>query len=201
MPSIPQTWNVDTEHRLADDPEAIASDREERRRKRGRQTVRDMVLSMLVVTGAVAILFLPWNHRDVNPVKVVDPAATVSSARAAVTWPVLVPNLPDTWRCTSARIGAAADAEPIVHLGYLSPSTKYVGIEQSATKVTSFVHDAVVGGQRSGTMSINGQVWQRYVSPDGIQKSLVQISHGATYVLNGQADWPEIETFVKSLRG
>ena len=49
------------------------------------------------------------------------------------------------------------------------------------------------------TVIINGQSWQRYVSPDGVQKSLVQAAHGATYVVNGQADWPEIETFVRSL--
>jgi hypothetical protein len=187
------------EHDLADDPEAIEADRAERRRRRGRQTVRDMILSMLVVTGAVAILFLPWNHRNVDPVKVVDPAPTLTSARAAVTWPVLAPKLPQTWRCTSARISAAADAQPIVHLGYLSPSDRYVGIEESATKVTSFVRDSVVGGQPSGTVTIDGQIWQRYISPDGVQKSLVQSSHGATYVVNSQAEWPEIETFVQSL--
>jgi hypothetical protein len=96
-------------------------------------------------------------------------------------------------------MGAAADAQPIVHLGYLSPGTKYVGIEESATKVTSFVRDAVVGGQPSGSTTINGQVWQRYVSPDGTQKSLVQSSSDVTYVVNGQADWPDIEAFVKSL--
>ena len=202
MVSIPQTGGVDqgsTERQLADDPEAVEADRAERRRRRGRQTVRDMILSMLVVTGAVAILFLPWNHRNVDPVKVVDPAPTLASARTAVTWPVMAPHLPATWRCTSARISAAEDAQPIVHLGYLSPSTKYVGIEESATKVTSFVRDAVVGGVPSGTVTINGQSWQRYISPDGVQKSLVQSAQGATYVVNGQADWPEIETFVRSL--
>ena len=184
---------------LADDPQAIAADRAERSRKRGRQTVRDMVLSMLVVTGAVALLFLPWNHRNVDPVKVVDPAATVATAREVVSWPVLTPHLPATWRCTSARIDSAGDAQPIVHLGYLTPETRYIGIEQSATKVTSFVHDAVVGGQPAGTSTINGVVWTRYVSSDGVQKSLVQSAPGATYVVNSQAEWPEIETFTRSL--
>lgn len=187
------------EHQLADDPEAIAADRAERSRKRGRQTVRDMVLSMLVVTGAVALLFLPWNHRNVEPVKVVDPTATVAAAREAVAWPVLTPRLPATWRCTSARIDSAGDGQPIVHLGYLTPDTRYIGIEESATKVTSFVHDAVVGGQAAGTSTINGVAWTRYESSDGVQKSLVQSAKGATYVVNSQAEWPEIETFTRSL--
>jgi hypothetical protein len=199
---IPQTWGMEqtpTERQLADDPEAIAADRAERSRKRGRQTVRDMVLSMLVVTAAVAVLFLPWNHRDVETVKVVDPIPTVTAARGVVTWPVLQPNLPPTWRCTSARLSAAGDAQPIVHLGYLSPSARYVGIEQSATKETSFVHDSVVGGKPSGTSTINGVVWQRYESADGVQRSLVDSAHGATYVVNSQAQWPEIEQFARSL--
>lgn len=199
---IPQTRFMDqgpVGHQLADDPEAIAADRAERSRKRGRQTVRDMVLSMLVVTGAVALLFLPWNHRNVDPVKVVDPAATVATARASVSWPVLTPHLPATWRCTSARIDAAGDAQPIVHLGYLTPDTRYVGIEESATKETSFVHDAVVGGQPAGTSTINGVTWTRYESADGVQKSLVQRANAATYVVNSQADWPELETFARSL--
>lgn len=199
---IPQTWGMDqtpTELQLADDPEAIAADRAERSRKRGRQTVRDMVLSMLVVTGAVAILFLPWNHRDVEPVKVVDPIPTVATAREIVTWPVLQPNVPATWRCTSARISTAGDAQPIVHLGYLSPTSRYVGLEQSGTKETSFVHDAVVGGKPTGTSTINAVVWQRYESPDGLQRSLVTSVNGATYVVNSQAQWPEIEQFTRSL--
>jgi len=199
---IPQTWGMDqipTERQLADDPEAIAADRAERSRKRGRQTVRDMVLSMLVVTGAVAILFLPWNHRDVETGKVVDPVPTVAAARGIVTWPVLEPNLPATWRCTSARISTAGDAQPVVHLGYLSPSSRYVGLEQSGTKETSFVHDSVVGGKPTGTSTIDGVVWQRYESADGVQRSLVQSVDGATYVVNSQAQWPEIEQFTRSL--
>ena len=187
------------ERELADDPEAVAADRAERSRKRGRQTVRDMVLSMLVVTGAVALLFLPWNHRNVDPVKMVDPNPTIATARGLVTWPVLAPKLPAAWRCTSARIGTAGDAQPIVHLGYLSPNSRYVGIEQSATKETSFVPNAVVGGKPDGSVTINGTVWQRYVSPDGVQKSLVNVAKDVRYVVNSQADWPEIETFTKSL--
>jgi len=193
---VPEDWADRTD----DDPAAVAAMREERANRRMRQTIRDMVISMLVVTGAVVVLVAPWNRTQPDPVTVVDPAPVVAGARATEPWPVLAPvGLPATWRCTSARISTAGDGQDVVHLGYLTPSTTYVGLEQSATKELAFLGAQTVGGQQTGSAVIAGVTWQTYESPDGKHRSYVRQAEGATYVVTGQASWQDLTRFTERL--
>ena len=185
-----------------DDPAQVAAVREERSRRRLRQTARDMILSMLVVSGVVVVLVLPWNRGNSDSIKVVDPAPVIAAARTSIAWPVLAPQgLPADWRCTSARITSAGDSQPIVHLGYLSPAVRYVGVEESATREKAFVRDETMGGQPAGSLTVGSTTWQRLESPDGKQRSLVNVAGGVTYIVTGQAAWPDIEAFTRSLVG
>ena len=185
----------------ADEVAALAAQREERQRKRLRQTVRDMLLSMLVVGAVVVLIVLPWNHSNPDPVRVVDPAPVVSAARDSLDWPVLAPVvLPAGWRATSARLEIAADGESVVQTGYLSPAVRFVGLSQSATKELAFVRDRSSSGEPAGTTTIDGTSWDRLETTDGKQRSLVRVEGGVTYLVTGQADWSEIEAFTGSLR-
>ncbi len=181
--------------------QALAEQRAERERKRLRQTVRDMVLSMAVVAGVVLVIFQPWGRSTPDPVRVVDPAPVVSAARQELDWPVLAPvGLPSTWRATSARLEVAGDGEGVVQTGYLSPSVKYVGLSQSQTKETAFVRDRTDKAEETGSATIGGLMWTRLETEDGTKRALVRVDDGVTYLVTGQADWPEIETFAASLR-
>jgi len=193
---VPDDWSERTD----DDPAAVAALREERARSRLRQTVRDMTISMLVVAGAVVVLVAPWNRSTPDPVTVVDPSSMISGARDAEPWPVLAPvGLPSTWRCTSARITVAGDGQDVVHLGYLTPTTTYVGLEQSATKELGFVAEMTVGGRQTGSAVIDGVTWQTYESPDGKHRSYMRQADGATYVVEGRSSWADLTTFTDSL--
>ena len=171
-----------------EDPAEIERQREERARKRLRQTARDMLISMLVVAGAVLLLVLPWNRGPADPIKTVDPAPVIAGARATQSWPVLAPTgQPATWRCTSARISTASDGQDVVHLGFLTPSMTYVGLEQSATKETSFVRDQTLVADKTGTRVIGSSTWATYETADGAHRSYVLVQDGATYVVTGSA--------------
>lgn len=185
-----------------EDPALIEAQREEARRKRGRQTARDMIISMVVVAGAVLLIWLPTRPSPPSDtVKVVDPAPVIQGARQAETWPVLAPvGLPAGWRCTSARIEQAADGQDVVHLGYLSPTQTYVGLEQSATKATSFVYDASVGGREKGAAEVAGQQWTTYENEAGDHRALVRAADGATYVVVGTGPYDQLEEFASRLR-
>jgi hypothetical protein len=183
-----------------EDPALIAAQREERASRRLRQTVRDMVLSLIVVFGVVLLIWLPTRLHRTPELKTADTTSVVTGARKAETWPVLAPEgLPSGWRATSARIDTASDGADVVHLGYLTPTDTYAGIEQSATKAISFVRDATVRGHEAGTSQISGVTWTRYESDDG-HRSLVRTSDGATYVVVGTGDWSQVELFASTLR-
>lgn len=187
--------------RVAEERAAAAAARSERERKRLRQTVRDMILSMAVVAGVVLVIFQPWGRSTPDPVRTVDPAPVISAARTTSDWPVLAPEgLPATWRATSARFEVAADGESVLQTGYLSPSTMYVGLAQSKTKETAFVRERSGDGEPAGSTTVAGVTWDRLESADGKQRSLVRVDDGVTYVVTGQAEWPEIEAFAAKLR-
>ena len=193
---VPEDWAERTD----DDPAEVARVREERASKRLRQTVRDMVISMLVVSGAVVLLVAPWNRSTPDPVRVVDPTQVVQGARAAESWPVLAPQgLPSTWRCTNARISTASDGQDVVHLGYLTPSTTSAAIDQSATKQLTFVREITLDAQPAGTAQIDGATWQKLETSDGKRRAYVREADGATYVVSGGASWADLTTFADSL--
>lgn len=185
----------------ADDPAAVAADREARQKKRLRQTVRDMLLSMLLVTGVVLVLVAPWNWNTPDPVREVDAAPVIAGAREAYDWPVLAPqDLPTSWRATSARIETAGDGQPVVVLGWVSPATEFVGLQQSPTQMTDFVSTATLKGVAGDDVTIGPDTWTRYVNGDETRRSLVRTGSGITYVVTGTGDWPEIEGFAATLR-
>ena len=193
---VPEDWAERTD----DDPAEVARIREERASKRLRQTVRDMVISMLVVSGAVVLLAAPWNRSTPDPVRVVDPTTVVQGARAAEPWPVLAPQgLPSTWRCTNARISTASDGQDVVHLGYLTPSTTSAAIDQSATKQLTFVREITLDAQPAGTAQIDGVTWQKLETSDGKRRAYLREADGATYVVSGGASWADLTTFADSL--
>jgi hypothetical protein len=185
-----------------EDPAAIAAQREERAQKRMRQTARDMVISMLVVLGVVLLVWIPFRpHSDTGEVRTVDPTPVVEGARRAEPWPVLAPvGLGADWKCTSARIEQAADGQDVVHLGYLSPTSTYVGLEQSATKATSFVSDTTVKGREQGTADVAGTPWTTYENEAQDHRALARTADGATYVVVGTGPWDQLEEFASKLR-
>ena len=185
-----------------EDPAQIAAEREERSRRRLRQTARDMALSMLVVIGVVLLFWLPFRPQgDTGEVRTVDPTPVIEGARKAEPWPVLAPvGLSADWKCTSARIEQAADGQDVVHLGYLSPTSTYVGLEQSATKATSFVFDATVKGREKGTVDVGGTTWTTYENDDQDHRGLVRTADGATYVVVGTGPFEQLEEFASKLR-
>ncbi len=185
----------------ADDPALVAAQRADREKKRLRQTVRDMLLSMLVVTGVVLVLVAPWNWSTPDPVKEVDAVPVIAGAREAFDWPVLAPqDLPATWRATSARIETAADGQPVVVLGWVGPATEYVGLQQSPTKITDFVPDVTLNGVKQDDVALGTLTWTRYVNADETRRSLVRTAGDITYIVTGTGPWPEIEGFTKTLR-
>jgi hypothetical protein len=184
---------------VVEDQAEIARVREERARKRLRQTARDMIISMLVVAGVVVALVFPWNRTVPEPARV-DVTPVVQGARQAEPWPVLAPaNLPSTWYATNARISSASDGQDVVTLAFVTPTSTSVQLVQSATKEVAFVHDSTVGGQEVGSQDVAGQTWTRLETPDSSRRALVRTDGAATYVVTGTAPWDDLVTFTRGL--
>lgn len=107
--------------------------------KRGKQTVRDMILSTLVIAACAGVIyiFIPKDeHAD--PMKAVDFTVELATVRTAAPYPVAAPEgLPKEWKATSVRYdGVEGNAW---HLGFLDADRRYVAVEQSTTAAGTYV--------------------------------------------------------------
>ncbi|MGW5660199.1 DUF4245 domain-containing protein [Streptomyces sp. NPDC003758] len=166
---------------------------------KGKQTVRDMILSLALVGLMAGIIYLFIPHDDHAPdLKPVDYRVELLTARRAASYPVAAPEgLPGTWKATSVRF----QDEPFDawHLGFQDPEGQYVAVEQSTERASTFVDDASQGAQETkATQRIGGQTWQRYTG--GRYDALVLKGKGATTVVTGTASFAQLTKMAEALK-
>ncbi|GGY90471.1 hypothetical protein GCM10010365_06090 [Streptomyces poonensis] len=166
---------------------------------KGKQTVRDMILSLGLICVAAGVIYLFVPHDDKEPeLKRLDYRVELLTARRAASYPVAAPEgLPDSWKATSVRF--QGDQSDAWHLGYHAPDGQYVGVEQSAAEKTSeFIEDATQGAEKTeDTEEIGGRTWQRYEGER--YDALVLPGEGSTTVVTGSASFAQLRTMAEAL--
>lgn len=164
-----------------------------------RQTVGDMLRSMLVVLAVVAaILIVTWRPKP-DPVRTVDITQALVAAQSSADFAIRVPSMPDL-RATSARWEPtdASDGELVWHLGYVTPSDEYLQVSQSRSSSETFVSEQTGGGVVGESVVINGQDWQVFTAPE--RSSVVRISDEVTTVVSGTESLDQVMTAAGSLK-
>lgn len=151
---------------------------------KGKQTVRDMILSMAVIGLIVAVVyvFVP-KDKDEAPVQAVDYTVELSTARRAASYPVLAPEgLSEKWKATSVRYkGEEGDHW---HLGFHAPNGQYAAVEQSTRTPRKFVEEVSQGASATSvTQEIGGDTWKRYSG--STYDALVREDKGSVTVVTG----------------
>ncbi|MDQ6650831.1 MAG: DUF4245 domain-containing protein [Actinomycetota bacterium] len=172
-------------------------------RKRGRESVGDMVRSLGLVTLFVAGLLLLLPHHKQQPVKVVDYSADLATARRAAVYPVVAPEgLSPRWRATSSRVQVSDRVgEPVAfHLGFVDPADHYAALEESDGDATAFL-DSHAGSKLAhlGTVDVGGQPWEQLRDGKGVL-SLVRTTGRATVLVGGGAGLAELRELAGALR-
>ncbi|WP_369391627.1 DUF4245 domain-containing protein [Streptomyces sp. CG1] len=165
------------------------------------KTARDMVLSLaLIGIAAVVVYFLAIPHDDRAPdLKRVDYRVELLTARRAASYPVAAPEgLPNAWKATSVRFqGESGDRW---HLGFQTPDSQYVQIEQSTQKRSAFIDEASQGASATQqTETIDGHTWTRYTG--GRYDALVlEGTKGSTTVVAGTASFADLTKMAAALK-
>ncbi|MFD5750168.1 DUF4245 domain-containing protein [Streptomyces sp. NPDC127033] len=165
---------------------------------RGRQTVRDMFLSMAVIGIVVAVIYVFIPHDDTPaPVKAVDYRVELVTARRAAPYPVLAPaGLAQTWKATSVSYQRQNDNA--WHLGYLDPDGQYVAVEQSTAPAKKFVAEVSHQAEDTGeTQQVAGEAWQRWKGPK--YDALARTEGDATTVVTGTASYERLAEMAEAL--
>ncbi|MFJ2864779.1 DUF4245 domain-containing protein [Kitasatospora sp. NPDC087314] len=175
----------------------------ESKRIRGRETVRDMILSMLAVGVVVWIgyLFLPHDANS-DPVHVVEYKVAAASAKRGAPYQLLSPDgLSGQWRATSVGYQPAANGNGkgnAWHLGFVTPSGQYAAVEQSDVPRDALLADKIAGGKPDGTSEVAGQTWERLQGEKS--RALTVQTGGATTVLTGTASYEELAELAQALK-
>lgn len=166
------------------------------KRKRGAETVRDMVLTLGVI--AVFILFLlEVAPHSAAPFKPVDYTAQLTDARAAAPYHVLAPvGLSADWKANTADYNGSDPADASWHIGFVTPTNHYATLDQTTGPANDALNAAAPGAIPAGTVTLAGTVWQRY---DGKTSALVHTDGHDTTVVAGTGGLDEITQLASSL--
>ncbi|WP_322942392.1 DUF4245 domain-containing protein [Actinacidiphila yeochonensis] len=173
--------------------------------KRGNKTVRDLVLSLVVLGVAVygIYLFIPHGSKK-DPgtaVRTVSYTVELQQARRDAPYKVLGPEgLGARWRATSVSYDGSDRHNVTWHLGFVDPEEQYAAVEQSNGNGADFVGQVTIGSHRdaSATATVDGQTWQRWSG--GRYAALVRQDSGVTTVVLGTAPQTQLEQLAASLR-
>ncbi|MET7766446.1 DUF4245 domain-containing protein [Streptomyces sp. NPDC005393] len=178
---------------------------------RGKETVRDMVLSLAaigVVAAGIYVFGIPHDEGGRGAgVKTVDYRVELDTARRAAPYPVAAPQpgaLPKGWRATSVTYrptapgSGAGEGGAVWHLGFLDPGQQYVAIEQSDGRAVPFIDDVTQQARETKEKRrIDGKEWIRYEGDK--YDALVHREPGVTTVVTGTASYGQLTKMAAAL--
>lgn len=171
-----------------------------------RKTVGDIVRSMGIVGGIIAVVLIVTWRPQPDPVREVDAAPVAAAAAAAADFEVLYPRVPEGWRATSARFEPTRESgdDPVWFNGWVTADDQYVAVVQSQAGNRRFIEEQTASSSPAVDVppglpaTVAG--WDPYVSDDGTQRSLVRTRDGVTTIVTGTQDWAGVAAFADMLR-
>lgn len=100
-------------------------------KKRGYETVRDMLISMAVLGAGVALLLLVTWRPDQPNYTPVSPNDVSKVEQQNANFQLFLPKVPENWSATTAWLEPLANEFDHWHMSYVIDGTRYVGIEQT----------------------------------------------------------------------
>ena len=163
-----------------------------------RMSAANMLRSLLPLV-VICLLIVAWQAFRTypeDPVREIDPASTLRLADLRADYPILVPDLEDGYRPTSARTdaGRATEGQPVtVQIGYVTPSGAYAGYVVSDDPEAEAVRAVLDGADGAGEVEIGGEEWIRSTTQRG-ETALSRVDDGITVVVSGSAGEDELTT-------
>ncbi|MGB3675894.1 MAG: DUF4245 domain-containing protein [Candidatus Nanopelagicales bacterium] len=166
-------------------------------------TITGMVLSVVLVFGAVLfVAFFTFKPAD-ETIKTVDFQPTVAAAMKSGPFPPAVPvPVPQGWQATSVRYRVSATDPDLAtwHLGFYIPDDEYAAVGQSNGRSDEYLPEVTSKGKSEGQQEVNGQEWTRYRSEETGRLSLVLTQNQLTTVVTGTLTYEALGEFAASLK-
>lgn len=147
-----------------------------------------MVLTLAVVLGAVAVIYLLVPRADRSFVPPVDLPVVAQQAREADRAPVVEPATPQGWTVTSARLDPGRDGRPATwQIGYLTDEDTYAGLRVTGEATDRWISAETRNGYESGVQDVDGRQWRTFVSREDGRTHLLSTSPRSATIVGGSA--------------
>ena len=174
---------------------------------RNRQTVNNLVYSLIATVALVAIIVLVVPRGNPNPnIHAVDYRSVAAQAQGSEPDRLLVPSLPHGWTSNSAELRTrTADGVDEWYVGLLTPKGQFIGITQGFKANDSWVANQVNKTMIKGTRDIDGVRWDVYdnrtstTDNGNVAYALVTTAAHSSVVVFGTAGDDEFRTVAAAL--
>ena len=175
---------------------------------RAKQTVNNLLLSLLVSVGLVVVMILIVPRDDSSRIAHIDYKAVAQQASEASKHEVLAPELPAGWWSNKATwLSTPVDAVPRFEVGFVGPKNQYIGVTQAfgvnPTWIALTLKDVVI--QKNFQNSGSTIQWSIYKSPEvhtpAKTRDIIWIANldQDAVLLYGDGTEAEFKAFTKSI--
>jgi hypothetical protein len=171
-------------------PEEEAARRAENSRLyRQRKTVNNLVYSLIVTLGVVAIIYFAVPRTDGPVAWEVDYVSVGEQAQESLTQQIVIPALSDEWKANAAEIRTGSDGIQTWRIGLVTPMQGYISFEQAFGANPTWISNRMNGTIAVATVNIDGVTWDVFDNGNEGNNSyaLATTRDGVTYLLRGDA--------------
>jgi hypothetical protein len=203
-PIVAELGRAETADEIADRKAAASA------AHRSNQTLLNLVIalgaSLLVVLVIVVVVVRPDQS---GPPEAVNWVSVAKDAQQSVSTKLVVPKLPTTWSANRAELidtKSAPDRIASWQIGFLTPSTQYIGLVQGIKADASWVSTQLQQKKPTGDAGFGGFRWQVYDHraddhPGNLAYALVTTVGDSTVVLAGTGTDSEFATLATEISG
>lgn len=160
--------------------------------------LRSMVL-LLALVGVIVAYQRFYTDEDVEFRAPVNVESALTQARDAAPYEVVGPAvLPAGWEATSVRYTPGPDTR--WHVGYLTPSQEYAGLEQTDGTAAELLEEVAPGADPIGAADVSGDTWRMLLDDERGDLTLVRSASDSVIAVTGSATQEELEQLAGSLQ-
>lgn len=170
--------------------------------RRAKQTVRNLIYSMLVTLSLTLVIVLLVPRDDSNRIQPVDYVGITQTVQAAVDQTLIAPKLEADWWVNAARIEQDLGIDTW-YVGYITPDDQYIGLTQAFESNPSWLANKLQGNWLDVTVEIEGRTWEVWPTllpsvPKGTKEYAMVHSFGeqavVLYGTASEADFQKLAT-------
>lgn len=172
--------------------------------RRAKQTIRNLVLSLIVTTGLVAAIYLGVPRDDSNRITAVDYQSISVSASDSLGQQALSPEVPADWWANAARLETTLGVVSW-YVGFVTEDNQYIGLSQAFDSNSSWESSLLSSNFQDGQIELSGLTWEIWPtlnpsSPPGTTEyALLHRLDNSVVVIYGTAATSDFEQLARAI--